>query len=249
MLILNNYNYNSVFNTIPMKPICIIAARGGSKGVPRKNIRKLLNKPLIAHTIEKSLDSEIFSHVVVSTEDQEIAKISKRYGAEVPFMRPKNLAKDSTGMTEVMIHAVSKLDSLGYDFDIFVNRDCTVPFIQNKDISSSIKLLQKTKCDAVYGVYIQHFNPYFNMMEIGKNGYLEFSKKMKNKPTRRQDAPKVFQLNGFFTYNKKNFLKFKNPYPPKGLPIVIPPETGIMIDTELEFKIVEMMMKQKFFAK
>ena len=245
---LNNYNYNFVFIIKTMKPICLIAARGGSKGVPRKNIRKLEGKPLIAHTIEKSLDSGIFSEVIVSTEDKEIAQISKIYGAEIPFMRPKHLAKDTTGMTEVMLHAVQKLHSLGYDFDIFVNRDCTVPFIRNLDIKDSIKLLEKTKCDAVYGVYIQHFNPYFNMMEIGKNGFLEFSKKMKVKPIRRQDAPKVYQLNGFFTYNTKRFLKFKNQYPPNGLPIVIPPETGIMIDTELEFKTVEMMMKEKFFG-
>jgi len=232
-----------------MKPVCLIAARGGSKGVPKKNIRLLQNKPLIAYTIEKSLDSGIFSHVIVSTEDQEIAKISKQYGADIPFMRPKYLAKDTTGMAEVMIHAVSKLQSNGYDFDIFVNRDCTVPFIRNSDISSSISLLKKTKSDAVYGVYVQHFNPYFNMMEMSQNGYLEFSKKMKVKPTRRQDAPKVFQLNGFFTYNTKRFLKFGNQYPPKGLPLEIPPETGIMIDTELEFKIVEIMMKQKLIIK
>ena len=126
-----------------MKPICIIAARGGSKGVPRKNIRQLLNKPLIAHTIEKSIDSKLFDHVVVSTEDVEIAKIAKQYGAEVPFMRPKYLAKDTTGMAEVLVHAVTKLQSMQYEFDIFVNRDCTVPFIRNSDINSSIKLLKK----------------------------------------------------------------------------------------------------------
>ena len=228
-----------------MKPICIIPARGGSKGVPRKNIRRILNKPLIAYTIEKSLKSDIFSHVIVSTEDKEIAKISKQYGADVPFMRPKNLAKGNTGMVEVLIHAVTKLNSLGYDFEIFVNRDCTVPFIRDIDIKSSINLLKKTNCDAVYGVYLQHFNPYFNMIEIGKNGYIEFSKKLKIKPTRRQDAKKVYQLNGLFTYNTKQFLKYKNQYPPKGLPIKIPPESGIMIDTELEFRIVEMMLKQK----
>ena len=228
-----------------MKPMCIISARGGSKGIPRKNIRPLLNKPLIAYTIEKSLKSDIFSHVIVSTEDKEIAKISKKFGAEVPFMRPKNLAKDTTGMAEVLVHAVLQLNSLGYDFDVFVNRDCTVPFIRDSDIASSIKLLQKSNYNAVYGVYVQHFNPYFNMMEKGSSDYLEFSKKMKVKPTRRQNAPKVYQLNGLFTYNTKQFLKFKNQYPPKGLAIEIPAETGIMIDTELEFKIVEMMLKQK----
>ena len=94
-----------------MKSLCFIAARGGSKGVPRKNIRMLGNKPLIAHTIEKSLDSKIFSNVIVSTEDNEIAGIAKKFGAEVPFMRPKKLALDTTSMVEVMIHGINKLHS------------------------------------------------------------------------------------------------------------------------------------------
>ena len=228
-----------------MKPICIIPARGGSKGVPRKNIRRILNKPLIAYTIEKSLKSNIFSHVIVSTEDKEIAKISKKYGAEVPFMRPKNLAKDNTSMADVLIHAVKKLLSLGYSFEIFVNRDCTVPFIRNSDIKSSISLMKKTNCDAVYGVYEQHFNPYFNMIEIQKNGYIEFSKKLKIKPTRRQDAKKVYQLNGLFTYDKRRFLRIGNPIMPKAIPFEIPLERGFMIDTEIEFKIAESMFEQK----
>ncbi len=226
-----------------MKSLCFIAARGGSKGVPRKNIRMLVNKPLIAHTIEKSLDSKIFSNVIVSTDDKEIAKIAKEYGAEVPFMRPKKLASDTTAMDEVMIHGINKLHSLGYEFEIFVNRDCTVPFIRNADIISSINLLKKKKCDAVYGVYVQHFNPYFNMLEMGSNGYLEFSKKMKNRPYRRQDSPKVYQLNGLFVYNVKRLMKFKIQYLPKGLPWEISPESGLMIDTELEFKTAEMMIK------
>jgi len=229
-----------------MKPICFIAARGGSKGVPRKNIRMFGNKPLIAHTIEKSLDSKIFSHVIVSTEDEEIAKIAKQYGAEIPFMRPKKLAADTTGMAEVMLHGITKLYSLGYQFDVFINRDCTVPFIRDSDIVSAVKLLKKRKCDAVYGVYVQHFNPYFNMLEIGPNGYVAFSKKMKNRPHRRQDAPKVYQLNGLFVYEAKRFLRFKTQYPPSGLIWEIPAQTGLMIDTELEFRTAEMLLKSNF---
>ena len=230
-----------------MKPICIIAARGGSKGVPRKNIRLLCNKPLIAYSIENALKSKLFSHVIVSTDDVEIAKISKKYGAEIPFMRPKNLAKDTTAMVDVLIHAVRKLNSLGYNFDIFVNRDCTVPFLRNSDIASSIKLLKKNKCNAVYGVYLQHFNPYFNMVETDSNDYVKFSKKIKIKPTRRQDAPKVYQLNGLFVYDTKQFMKYKNQYPPKGMMFEIPSETGLMIDTELEFRTAEIMIKDKLF--
>lgn len=232
-----------------MKPICFIGARGGSKGVPRKNIRKFGNKPLIAHTIEESLKSGIFSHVIVSTEDKEIAKIARKFGAEVPFFRPKELAKDSTGMTEVMIHAIQKLYKLGYKFDIIVNRDCTVPFIRNRDVKRAITLLKRNECDAVYGVYKQHFNPYFNMMEIEKNGFLKLSKKLKERPKSRQEAPVVYQLNGLFVYNVKKLLKYKKAILPKALPLEIPLECGIMIDTELEFKIAEMMLKKKLDPK
>ena len=125
------------------KPICFIAARGGSKGIPRKNIKLLAGKPLIGYTIESSINSKIFSHVVVSTEDKEIARIAQKFGAEVPFLRPKRLATNSTGMTEVILHGFKKLREMRYDFDIFVSRDCTVPFIRSKDVTGSIRLLKQ----------------------------------------------------------------------------------------------------------
>ena len=228
-----------------MKTICFIGARGGSKGVPKKNIRLINGKPLIAHTIISALKSKLFDHVVVSTEDYTIAKIAKNYGAEVPFMRPKSLATDTTGFADVMIHGINELKKLGYRFDILVNRDCTVPFIRIKDMKNSINILKNKKCNAVYGVYQQHFNPYFNIIEKNPKGYVHLSKKLKNRPTSRQKAPTVYQLNGLFVYDVKKFLKFKTPLLPKSLSYEIPMECGLMIDTELEFKIAEMMMKKK----
>ena len=228
-----------------MKIICFIGARGGSKGVPGKNIRTLGDKPLIAHTIEKSLDSNLFDHVIVSTEDPEIAKIAKQYGAEVPFMRPKNLAKDTTGFAEVMIHGITKLKKLGYEFDIFVNRDCTVPFIRNSDIKKAINLFKKKNPHAVYGVYQQHFNPYFNIMEKDSSGFLKICKKLKNRPKSRQEAPAVYQLNGLFVFDVNIFLKYKTPILPKSLPVEIPSECGLMIDTEIEFRLAELILKNK----
>ena len=225
-----------------MKPICFIGARGGSKGVPRKNIRLFAGKPLIAHTIEKSLQSKIFSHVVVSTEDQEIAEISKKYGAEVPFMRPKKLATDKIATSEVMIHGIKELKKLGYDFDEVVLRDCTVPFIRNIDISLSLQKLRQKKPDAVFGVYRQNLNPYFNMMEQNANGFLKLSKKLRARPITRQGAPIVYQLNGLWVLNVEKFLKYKTILVPKILPHEIPPETGFMIDTEFEFRIAEYIM-------
>jgi CMP-N,N'-diacetyllegionaminic acid synthase len=232
-----------------LKSICFIGARAGSKGVKGKNIRKIGKLPLIAHTIKASLESGIFKHVIVSTENDEIAKIAKSHGAEVPFIRPKKLATDTAGMVDVMIHGIDELKKQGYEFDIFVNRDCTVPFIRNSDVKASINLLKREKCDAVYGVYKQHFNPYFNMMETNSNGFLKLSKKMKERPKSRQESPTVYQLNGLFVYDVKKLLKYKTAILPKSLPYEIPLESGFMIDTELEFKIAEMMFKNNSFLK
>ena len=177
-----------------MKPICVIPARGGSKGIPRKNIRKILGKPLIAYTIEKSLKSKIFSHVIVSTEDKQIASIAKKYGAEVPFMRPKRLAGDYVPMHPVIEYTVKKLLSMGYEFDIFVLRDCTVPFIRNRDVQGAVDLLKKKQAGLVLGVYEQHLNPYYNILELNSKGFLKIVKPLKRKPRARQEAPKFFKV-------------------------------------------------------
>lgn len=228
-----------------MKSICFIGARGGSKGVPKKNIKLLNGKPLISYAIESALDSGVFSNVVVSTENDEIAKIAKKYGAEVPFIRPKKLASDNVGMYETILHGINKLRSLGYNFEILVNRDCTVPFISKKDIIGSIELLQRENCDAVYGVYQQHHNPYFNMMEVNTKGFLQYSKNIGKRIKSRQFAPVVYQLNGLFTVNVNKLLKNGTWHMQKILPYEILPETGFMIDTKFEFQIAEMISSGK----
>jgi CMP-N,N'-diacetyllegionaminic acid synthase len=227
------------------KSICFIGARGGSKGVLRKNIRKINGKPLIAYSIESALDSKIFNHVVVSTEDKEIARIAEKYGAEVPFMRPKKLATDKIGFAPVLHYGIKKLYSLGYEFEIIAQRDCTAPFIRKKDMLGSMNLLKKEKAYAVFCVYKQHFNPYFNMFEKNSSGFLKLSKLGGERPRSRQEAPPIYQMNGLNIFNVKKFLKYNKILVPKILPFEIPPETGIMIDTELEFKLVELLIKNK----
>ena len=141
-----------------MTVLCTICARGESKGLVGKALCLVNEKPLIAYTIEKSIQSKIFSHVVVSTEDKEIALIAKRYGAEVPFMRPKSLATDAATSDDVLVHTINQLFKMGYNFDVMVFRDCTVPFIRNSDIKKSINLLKRKKVNLVIGVYDQHLN-------------------------------------------------------------------------------------------
>jgi len=227
-----------------MKPICIIPARRGSKGVPNKNITKILGVPLIGHVIQNVRNSKIFSHVIVSTEDKSIAKIAKKYGAEVPFMRPKYLATSKATMDDVLLHATKKLLELNFNFDTFVWRDATTPFITIQDIKKSIQLLKKKKCLAVCGVYEQHLNPYFNMVEKTKSGFLQLSKPLKTRPRSRQESPIVYQLNGLYVYNAKKFLKIKKTDFSKCVPHEISVETGLMIDIPFELFIAKSMFEK-----
>jgi len=226
-----------------MKPICLIAAREGSKGVPNKNIRIINGKPLIAYAIESAKNSRLFKHVVVSTDSPKIKKIATDFGAEVPFMRPKKFARDNTAIIPVIIHAIKTLKSLGYDFDVIVTRDCTVPFINSKDMCGTLSLLQKTNCDGVFAVYKQHLNPYFNMVETNKHGFLRISKKPKTEIISRQNAPIVYQLNGLFSFYVDSILKHEKLLMPKILPFEISQNAGFMIDTRFEFKIAKLLFK------
>ena len=228
-----------------MKPICFIGARGGSKGLPRKNIRIIDGKPLLAHTIEKALESKYFSHTIVSTEDSEIVKISQKYGAEVPFIRPKKLSTNNASMEDTLIHGIKKLYSLGYVFKIVVLLDCTVPFLRMDDIKKAVNVLKKKNADVVCAVYKQHLNPYFNIAEISKSGHLQLCKKLKKIPENRQDAPIVYQMNGLYVFNAKNFLKKGKSIMQKMIPCEIPIETGLMIDTEFEFNIAKLILENR----
>ena len=225
-----------------LKPICIIPARGGSKGVKRKNIRILGKKPLIAHTIKTALESNLFQDVIVSTEDTEIAKIVEKYNGKIPFMRPKKLAKDTTTTEEVLLHAIKELRNLKYNFDTIVLRDCTVPFIDKQDMKKALQKFSKNKCNAVFASIKAHPNPYFGMMEIKKSGYLVQSKIPKSNVTRRQDAPIVYDVDGMFILDVKHFLKTKKISSGKIIPYEITKEHGHMIDFEFDFKIAELLI-------
>ncbi|MAV94115.1 MAG: acylneuraminate cytidylyltransferase [Euryarchaeota archaeon] len=228
-----------------LKTICIIPARGGSKGVPKKNIRKIAGKPLLGYVIENLKKGKNFSNIIVSTEDEEIAKIAKKFGAEVPFMRPKRLASDTTPMDKVLLHAVKELRKLNYKFDYFVWRDATTPFITNNDIKGAISLLKKKNVPIVCGVYKQHLNPYYNIVEINSRGNLKLVKPLRKKARSRQEAPIVYQLNGLYVYDTEKFLKMKKTNLSKAIHYEIPIETGLMIDTKFEFEIARLLIENK----
>lgn len=149
--------------------VAIIPARGGSKGIPRKNIKNLNGKPLIAYTIEEALKSKYVDRVIVSTEDLEIAEISKSFGAEVPFFRPKELAQDDTPGIEPIIHAINYLlNDENYNFDYVMCLQCTSPLRNSKQIDEAILEMYNKDADSAVSVCESEVNPYW--MKVIKNG-------------------------------------------------------------------------------
>ena len=217
--------------------ICLIPARYGSKGVKLKNIKHVKGKPLIVHAIEKAVDSNIFSKIIVSTDHKKIKNIAEKYGAEVPYLRPKKLAGDNSDMNDVILHSIKKLDKLNYSFDQIFLYDITTFFLESKDIIGMKKLYNNSNVDTVALAYKTHLNPYFNQMELNGKGFLRMSKKTGQEILSRNDAPTVFQLAGCFLVSKKSFLKYEKVNMPNAIPYVVSQKKGLMIDTNFEFEI------------
>ncbi|SEJ36125.1 N-acylneuraminate cytidylyltransferase/CMP-N,N'-diacetyllegionaminic acid synthase [Halohasta litchfieldiae] len=152
--------------------LCTICARGGSKGVPNKNIRTVAGKPLIAHTIDHALQWDRSTDVIVSTDSSEIAAVAEQYGAEVPFLRPDHLASDSAAKLPVIQHAHQYMtEEKDRTYDYIVDLDATAPLRQIEDIENCFEVLQNSDSHNVYTVTEADKNPYFNMVELDKDGY------------------------------------------------------------------------------
>lgn len=226
------------------KIVCVIPARGGSKGIPRKNIKLLAGKPLIAYTIGHALQSQYIDRTIVSTDDREIADISRQYGAEAPFMRPADLAGDHVATIDVLLHAVQWLEKQEkYDFDILVLLHATTPLRSVDDINSCIKMIVETKSDNVFSVTEAHRNPYFNMVEAGDDGIATLSKK--GDYATRQSAPKVYDMNASIYVWWKDVLKSeKKIFLKKSHIYIMPKERSIDIDDDFDFKVAEFLLQK-----
>lgn len=192
------------------KILGIVTARGGSKGIPGKNIKLLAGKPLIAYTIEAAKNSEIFDRIILSTDDAEIADTARPYGIEVPFMRPPELAKDDTPHLPVIQHALSWLkDNEKYVPDYVMVLQPTSPFRQASHIKEAIDLIIKTNADSVLGVseISENFNPH-RAMVIDENGGLQLfnGSPVRHRITPRQALPKTYWNNCSIYIVKTNFI-------------------------------------------
>jgi len=226
------------------KILAIIPARGGSRRLPGKNIRKLLGKPLIVWTIEQAKKSKYIDKLIVSTDDKTIAKISKKYGAEVPFLRPKELARDSTKIIDVILNLLSLLKKENYIPDIIALLQPTSPLRTVKDIDNAIELFLKNKCESVISIYESGHSPYWSF-KIEKK-YLKPVFGWKYFKMRRQDLPKSYTPNGaIYITTTKILHKYKSFYTNKILSYIMPKERSIDIDNEIDFKLTELILKNE----
>lgn len=217
----------------------IIPARGGSKGLPHKNIRKLGGKPLIAWTIEQALRSKYIDRVIVSTDNPAIAKISKKYGADVPFMRPAELATDKAKSIDAVFHA---LFSLSEKYDYVVLLQPTSPLRIADDIDACIKLCTGRRINSCVSVTESEKNPYW-MYSLNKNGRMRRLIQTEKIIDRRQDLPKVYLSNGAiyvaqvdWLLNNKTFVTDET------YAYIMPSERSVDIDNDMDFKFTEFLL-------
>lgn len=190
-----------------MKVLVVIPARGGSKGVPGKNIKILDEKPLIQYTIEAAKVIVSEEKICVSTDDLGIKFVVESLGTKVPFLRPTELATDTAGTYEVLLHAISHYENNGYTPDVLILLQATSPFRTSKHIEEALELFTED-CEMVVSVKETKANPYYILREENTEGWLENSKK--GNFTRRQDCPKVYEVNGAIYIISVEALKQKN---------------------------------------
>lgn len=225
------------------KILAIIPARGGSKGVPHKNIREINGRPLISYTIEESINSKYIDKLIVSTEDKGIAEISKKYGAEIPFLRPRKLALDETPGIDPILHAVKCLADKDCNFDYVMCLQCTSPFRKYYQIDEAIKNLYDKDADSIVSVRESEITPYW--MKKIKDGKLKNFMDESIFYARRQDIPKTYRLNGAIYLAKTGILlDIKNWYTENTLPYIMDEISSIDIDNMLDFKFAEFLMKE-----
>lgn len=190
-----------------MKNIAFIFARGGSKGIKNKNILKFDDKPLIAHTIESAIMSQLFDDVVVSTDDDQIAEISTSYGASVPFIRPAKLASDNSNELLSWKHAIQNYEN---EISRFISLPCTSPLRNFSTIKKMLDKYNDTECDLLLGVTRSNHIPNFNIVNLTETGKLTIYNSSNDKIFRRQDAPNCFNITTYAYITNPNYVLSAN---------------------------------------
>lgn len=225
--------------------LALITARGGSKGVPRKNVRPLAGKPLIAWSVAAALGAQTKLKLVLSTDDPEIAFVGRECGAEVPFVRPAQYASDTATSESVVQHALTWLEhNERYHPRLILLLQPTSPFRTSGDIDAALALQRERDADAVVSV-TENDRPLQWLRRIDENGVLR-ELGLFTHITRRQDSEKLYRFNGAIYVIKPEVLERERTfYPQEMLPYEMPAERSLDIDTELDFRIADLLMTQR----
>jgi pseudaminic acid cytidylyltransferase len=221
------------------KAICIIPARGGSKRIPKKNIKDFFGKPLIAYSIEVAYSSGIFDKVVVSTDDESIAKVAKEYGAEVPYMRPKELSDDFSGTAEVIEHMVEFLTQKGEEYDYLCTLYATAPLLQKEYLLEGFEKLKNSDAINCFSATSMPF-PIQRTFKVDENGRCEMFWP-ENFFKRSQDLEEAYQDAGQFYWKKLYKKSDEIMFGKDSIPIILPRHLVQDIDTLEDWQRAEVM--------
>lgn len=224
----------------------IIPARGGSKGVQRKNIAPLAGKPMIAWTIEAALCSPSLSRVIISTDDQEISDIAQSLGAEAPFLRPAELANDDTPGIAPVLHAVRWLATHeDYHPDYVMLLQPTSPLRTTEDIENVVRLANEQQCDAVVSVTEAAGHPFW-MKQMAADGSLTDFLTPPREYSRRQDLPTAYELNGaVYLIRCEQLLKHETLYPARTFGYVMPQSRSIDVDSSWDLYVADLILRDQ----
>jgi CMP-N-acetylneuraminic acid synthetase len=227
----------------PLRVLGLITARGGSKGIPGKNIAPVAGKPLIAWTIEAALRSTSIARVIVTTDDPKIAQVAQQFGAEVPFLRPAELAADDSSSFDAVAHALRWLEeNQGDRFDYCMLLQPTSPLRSAADIDGAIALARERQADAVLAVCEASPHPYL-MRSVGEGGVLDDFIKLETKPSRRQEYPEAWTMNAcIYLIRPAVLLATRSFQPPGALAYVMPRERSIDIDSPWDLRVADLLL-------
>lgn len=224
--------------------LATVCARGGSKGLPRKNVRMFAGLPLIAHTLRQALACPLIDAVVVSTDDDEIANVALAHGAQVPYRRPVELASDSAAKIPAIEHVVRHLETQGQRISKVVDLQPTSPLRSPQDLLEALTLAPQA--ELVVSVTEPSHNPYYSLVERRPDGSLQLSKTASH--VRRQDAPMVWGLNGaIYVWQREALARAAEQgfWSVRMLPSVMPRHRSVDIDDALDFEMAEWLFQRQ----
>lgn len=224
------------------KFLAIIPARGGSKGIPRKNLILVHNKPLIQYTIEAALNSKYLDDIIVSTDNIEIANVSKSLGAKVPYLRPSNIATDNSKTIFSIIHVIEKQKELGFEYDYVVILQPTQPLRKSRHIDEAIKKIILLNSENLVSVSKVKEHPIL-MRSINNQGLLENHMQL-NSTVRRQDFPDIYKVNGAIYINKVSTINRNTSLNDNKLPYIMDSKDDLDIDESYDIDLLKWILSK-----